>query len=75
MTAAAVPNDYPDRYLQCPICRVVAGDPCRSRSGRVAGGQPDGVETLLERPHVARKRSARARIIPDGFTEGLGLRA
>lgn len=57
---ADVPADYPAAYLLCTICRVVAGAPCRSRSGTVAGGQPDGVSTNLERPHLARKRSKRA---------------
>lgn len=45
-------------FRACPVCRVAIGAACRSASGRVVGGQPDGISTALEHPHVARKRRA-----------------
>lgn len=53
------PVGYPTYYLLCPICRVPAGAECRSRSGVITEGQPDGTITPLDRPHIARRRSAR----------------
>lgn len=47
-------------YLLCSICRAPKGLPCYTRSGLVSGGRPDGVAQTLARPHIARKRSARA---------------
>jgi hypothetical protein len=43
-------------YRACSTCRVPMGAACRSASGRIVGGQPDGISTALEHPHVARKR-------------------
>lgn len=42
------------RYRACPVCRVGLGQPCVSRSGRVVGGQPDQVRTVLSQPHTIR---------------------
>lgn len=42
-------------YRKCPICRRVCGEPCYSTSSRIIDGQPDGVRTDLEVPHVARR--------------------
>jgi hypothetical protein len=47
-----------DDYRQCPTCRRPTGSACVSQSGRVVLGRPDGVETELEHPHVARRRRA-----------------
>lgn len=52
-------NNYPDDYLKCPVCRVAKKDWCVSRSGKVVGGRPDGVQIELEAPHKARKVSRR----------------
>lgn len=48
----------PDDYRKCTTCGAATGTLCASQSGRVAGGQPDGIRTLLPRPHVARQRRA-----------------
>ena len=48
-----------DDYRKCRTCLRETGRPCVSRSGRVVGGHPDGVETELEHPHVARPRRRR----------------
>lgn len=52
-------TDYPVGYRSCPICKAKLGEPCRSRSGRIVNGRPDGVITELDYPHVARKRRTR----------------
>lgn len=44
-----------DLYRKCPIEKAETGEPCTSLSGRVVGGQPDGVLTILEHPHGARQ--------------------
>lgn len=44
-------------YRKCSqICRAEIGEPCFSMSGKIVGGQPDGVRTELAAPHKARKR-------------------
>jgi hypothetical protein len=44
------------QYRKCSqICRAPIGRPCVSMSGKVVGGQPDGVRTELTVPHKARK--------------------
>jgi hypothetical protein len=43
-------------YRACPVCRVPMGAACRSASGRVVDGHPDGISTELEHAHAARKR-------------------
>jgi hypothetical protein len=53
--AAAVAAVDWSAYRACSVCRVELGRPCRSASGRIVGGQPDGIATELEHPHVARK--------------------
>ena len=45
-------------YRKCPICLRMTGNACVSKSGRIVGGQPDGVLTELEHPHNARKLRA-----------------
>ncbi len=42
-------------YRKCPICQRASGNPCRSASGRIVDGQPDGIPTDLEYPHKARR--------------------
>jgi hypothetical protein len=42
------------QYRACPVCRTGWGRPCKSRSGRIVDGQPDGCETTLDEPHRAR---------------------
>lgn len=42
------------RYRKCTVCHAETGAACRSQSGRIVDGRPDGVETLLDRPHIAR---------------------
>jgi hypothetical protein len=56
--AAAVAAVDWSAYRACSVCRVELGRPCRSASGRIVGGQPDGIATELEHPHVARKLRA-----------------
>lgn len=46
----------PDDYQKCRICIARMGEPCRSLSGTVVNGRPDGVLTLLAFPHVSRPR-------------------
>lgn len=43
------------RYRACPICKAPLGKACRSLSGRIVNGRPDGVLTILLIPHKARK--------------------
>lgn len=47
---------YPGAYRKCQICGALLGKKCRSRSGRIINGRPDGVITELPGPHHARKR-------------------
>lgn len=42
------------RYRKCPVCKAMIGDPCRSTSGAVFDGRPDGVVRELGTPHNAR---------------------
>lgn len=47
-------------YRKCSqVCRAPMGEPCFSLSGRIANGRPDGVRTLLDTPHKARKLRTR----------------
>jgi hypothetical protein len=47
-------------YRACTqVCRAPLGQPCVALSGRVVGGRPDGVRTLLPVQHGARKRRTR----------------
>lgn len=65
--AATVARTDPDPtdwslYQKCSqVCRAEMGQPCFSLSGKVVGGQTDGVRTPLTHPHVARKLRRRAR--------------
>lgn len=54
----AAPADYPENYRKCKICGALLGAACRSRSGRIVNGRPDGIATELPTPHIARKRRA-----------------
>lgn len=54
--AAAVAAVDWDGYRKCTTCLRPSGRACKSRSGFVMGGQPDGVAVELEHAHVARKR-------------------
>ena len=45
-------------WRKCPVCTAGIGTACRSLSGTVAAGQPDGIVTALLRPHLARKMRA-----------------
>jgi hypothetical protein len=50
-----LPTDWND-YRKCSqICRAETGEPCTSTSGKIVGGQTDGVRTPLAAPHKARK--------------------
>jgi hypothetical protein len=60
MPDVPIPVDYPAAYLSCPICKAKATEDCRALSGAIAAGRPNGTITPLTRPHIARKRSARA---------------
>lgn len=51
--------EYPENYRKCPICGALLAKRCRSRSGRIVDGRPDGVSTELGTPHIARKRRTR----------------
>lgn len=45
-----------DDYQKCSqVCRAEIGKACFSLSGMVVNGQPDGVVTELDHPHVSRK--------------------
>jgi hypothetical protein len=46
-------------YRACAVCKAILGEPCVSRSGRVVGGRPDGVRTILTHAHVCRKLRTR----------------
>jgi len=50
---------YPEGYRACPVCKAELGQSCRSLSGRVVDGRPDGVAVDLDHPHQARKRRTR----------------
>lgn len=43
-------------YRACPICKAPIGEPCRSLSGTIVNGRPDGTITALETAHIARAR-------------------
>lgn len=43
-------------YRTCGTCRARMGEPCFALSGRVAGGRPDGLRTVLDHAHAHRKR-------------------
>jgi hypothetical protein len=50
-----------DDYRACSqVCRAPMGKPCFSLSGRVVNGHTDGVITVLNVPHNARKLRTRA---------------
>jgi hypothetical protein len=51
-------------WRKCTVCDAEIGEPCRSLSGTVAGGRPDGIETTLPRPHRAR-HPRKGLIMPD----------
>lgn len=53
-----------NRYRKCSqVCGVEIGEPCRSLSGRIINGRPDGVRTELAYPHKTRKlRTAGRRV-------------
>lgn len=41
-------------WRKCKICGAVSGDPCRSLSGRIVKGRPDGLSVPLDRVHRSR---------------------
>lgn len=43
-------------YRACPTCKAASGEACRTMSGRVVGGRPDGAAQPLSHAHVARVR-------------------
>lgn len=46
-----------NEYRACSqVCGAKMGEPCRSLSGTIANGRPDGVQTTLALPHNSRKR-------------------
>jgi hypothetical protein len=47
-----------DDYRACGGCGAAQGQPCRSLSGRIVNGRPDGVSTPITRAHVDRRRRA-----------------
>lgn len=51
-------------YRKCSGCGAGIGTPCRSLSGAVVGGQPDGVATALPHAHAARQLRVRRRPRP-----------
>jgi hypothetical protein len=58
-THPAPPVRWQD-WRACPVCRAKLGTACRSLSGRIVGGRPDGVAVELSTPHHARRqRTAR----------------
>lgn len=58
MSTAEV-TDWND-YRKCSqVCRAETGEPCTALCGTVAGGRPDGVKTVLAKPHASRKRRIR----------------
>lgn len=59
MTIVAPPAGYPEDFRKCQICGALLALRCRSRSGRIVNGRPDGVSTELPTPHIARKRRTR----------------
>jgi hypothetical protein len=42
-------------FRMCPVCKAGTGEPCYSLSGRIIGGQPDNMPTVLMDPHRSRK--------------------
>lgn len=48
------------QWRKCPVCHVATSQPCRSLSGTVTGGRPDGIVTVLDEPHKLRKRRSKA---------------
>jgi hypothetical protein len=51
-------------YRKCSGCGAEIGTPCRSLSGAVVGGRPDGVATALPHAHAARQLRVRRRPRP-----------
>jgi hypothetical protein len=51
---SAEPVDW-NAYRACSTCLAKMGKPCFSRSGKIVGGQPDGIRTALPAPHGGRK--------------------
>lgn len=50
-----------DDYRACTqVCRAPMGKPCFALSGRIVNGHTDGVITVLNVPHNARKLRTRA---------------
>jgi hypothetical protein len=48
-------------WRACPVCKVKLGHPCRSLSGTIVAGRPDGTITELPLPHTTRPmRTGRA---------------
>lgn len=41
-------------YRKCPVCGATTGQPCRSLSGAIVDGRPDGTVTALAEPHGRR---------------------
>lgn len=56
MTEEAAQADYPHGYRACRVCRVPLGQKCRSQSGRIVNGRPDGKTIELDHPHNARQQ-------------------
>ncbi len=47
-----------DAYRKCGGCGAETGNPCRSLSGSIVGGRPDGISTPITHAHVGRRRRA-----------------
>lgn len=59
----AAVTDFPalvewDLYVKCRTCGAARAVPCRSISGTIVGGRPDGHSTPLLLPHTGRKMRA-----------------
>lgn len=53
---AQAPTDW-STYRKCSqVCSAPIGEPCVSLSGKIVGGYPDKIRTVLAVPHNARKR-------------------
>jgi hypothetical protein len=56
-------------YRKCRVCDAETGQSCRSLSGTIVGGRPDGIETKLAEPHKSRLPK-KGLIMPDKNTGG-----
>jgi hypothetical protein len=54
-------TDWSEWQRCSQVCGAETGKPCRSLSGVVNDGRPDGVVTELDEPHPSRKPRTRRR--------------